>query len=405
MHKVAENGLLVTLQEIALDAKYPENQLWALKVLLAITRSSTLYQHMICDSMGIRKTAECLTRSRDERVINEARQLLELLANTSKEHQEQVYCAFIGTLPYPEAKAQQNALQAIYRLQSLRSSVHPKLIDFCFKILANRYLEVQCAVAQLICLLITYADVRKEVLQGLVKLLRPKGDIQLRRKNRAEPKTEHKESLLLSPSSLQASMVRIPRLNILLDVSLTVHKSIAATTGRSCLRISPGEPIARDPNGGMSAVPISKLVTKKNDSEVRRSDYIAARLAEQAMEVDIPPEFNQQANACLCILTLCQEQPDCAPDLIELNLIPNLVYALGNMENEESQRIAALALKHFCGRFESVSTAIKQTLGLHLYEQLMVNTEHFYFRLTEFEADLMLSNKVVVGRGKANRWT
>ncbi|CAI2738598.1 unnamed protein product, partial [Dicrocoelium dendriticum] len=93
----------------------------------------------------IRAVAECMAKSTSEKTQEEARNLLEILAEGNPRFTDQVYKGLIGVLPCQSPKAQQLALQTIRALQATRETANRALIDRIIYLLESMHLEVRSA--------------------------------------------------------------------------------------------------------------------------------------------------------------------------------------------------------------------------------------------------------------------
>ncbi|OON21188.1 hypothetical protein X801_02917 [Opisthorchis viverrini] len=174
-----EHGGVLCLQELCLSPNGKEvDKRWALKVLSCVANAGTRYKETICECYGIRAVAECMAKSTSEETQEEARNLLQILAEGNPRFSDQVYKGLIGVLPCHSPKAQQLALQTIRVLQQSRETANRALIDRIIYLLESLHLEVQSAVIELVRDLMRF-DLADDILVALVTLLRPQREIQL----------------------------------------------------------------------------------------------------------------------------------------------------------------------------------------------------------------------------------
>jgi len=106
------------------------------------------------------------------------------------------------------------------------------------------------------------------------------------------------------------------------------------------------------------------------------------------------PVFVQQAAAAKCIGVLCQQSPELSDGLIQLRVVHNLMYTMGNVDYADSQRQASMTLEYLCQHYQIVNEHVRDAMGDTLYEMFMVNPESLYTTMTAVQADVLASNKV-----------
>ncbi|XP_076857400.1 uncharacterized protein LOC143511708 [Brachyhypopomus gauderio] len=112
------------------------------------------------------------------------------------------------------------------------------------------------------------------------------------------------------------------------------------------------------------------------------------------------PTFVQQAAAAKVLRMLAEEKQDISEELIHLGVVHHLLYAMGNREHADTQRQASLTLEHFVRSYPVVASQVRTAMGQTLFDSFMHNAELLYMRMDHVKADLLLSNKVNILRGK-----
>lgn len=117
-------------------------------------------------------------------------------------------------------------------------------------------------------------------------------------------------------------------------------------------------------------------------------------------DADVPkmnaplPVFVQQAAAGKTIGILARESNELAEKLIQLRVVHNLMYAMGNMDYADSQRQASISLEYLCRTFPIVDEHVRDAMGDNLYDLFMSNPETLYLNMNHVQADVLVSNKL-----------
>ncbi|XP_021529000.2 armadillo-like helical domain containing protein 1 isoform X1 [Aotus nancymaae] len=165
-------GVLTLLEILGLEKIMEEAKKESVKLLQVIANSGRKYKELICESYGVRSTAEFLAKSQSEETQEEVQALLDSLVHGNPKYQNQVYKGLIALLPCTSPKAQQLSLQTLRTAQPIIGTTHPSIVDCVLKVLGTMHLEVQYEAIELIKDLVGY-DVRQALLKGLVALLIP----------------------------------------------------------------------------------------------------------------------------------------------------------------------------------------------------------------------------------------
>ncbi|XP_017396265.1 armadillo-like helical domain containing protein 1 isoform X1 [Cebus imitator] len=165
-------GVLTLLEILGLEKITEEAKKESVKLLQVIANSGRKYKELICESYGVRSTAEFLAKSQSEETQEEVQVLLDSLVHGNPKYQNQVYKGLIALLPCASPKAQQLSLQTLRTAQPIIGTTHPSIVDCVLKVLGTMHLEVQYEAIELIKDLVGY-DVRQALLKGLVALLIP----------------------------------------------------------------------------------------------------------------------------------------------------------------------------------------------------------------------------------------
>lgn len=110
------------------------------------------------------------------------------------------------------------------------------------------------------------------------------------------------------------------------------------------------------------------------------------------------PVFVQQAAAAKTIGILARESNELAEKLIQLRVVHNLCYAMGNMDYADSQRQASISLEYLCRTFPIVDDHVRDAMGENLYDLFMSNPETLYLNMNHVQADVLVSNKLNIPR-------
>lgn len=165
-------GILTLLEIISLKQSKEEDKSDALKLLNVIANAGRHHKELICESYGIRAIAECLAKARSEETQDNARIMLQDLAQGNPKYEVQVYKGLIALLPTTSPKAQQMALQSLRMAQPIVKNVNPSLVEPVLNLLSSVHLEVQYEAVEFIRELMRY-DIRDHILEGLVRSLKP----------------------------------------------------------------------------------------------------------------------------------------------------------------------------------------------------------------------------------------
>lgn len=106
------------------------------------------------------------------------------------------------------------------------------------------------------------------------------------------------------------------------------------------------------------------------------------------------PVFVQQAAAAKTIGILARDSNELAEKLIQLRVVHNLCYAMGNMDYADSQRQASISLEYLCRTFPIVDDHVRDAMGENLYDLFMSNPETLYLNMNHVQADVLVSNKL-----------
>ncbi|KAK6178881.1 hypothetical protein SNE40_011367 [Patella caerulea] len=109
-------------------------------------------------------------------------------------------------------------------------------------------------------------------------------------------------------------------------------------------------------------------------------------------------KFVKQAASAKTIGILARESNELSEKLIQLRVVHNLLYAMGNVDYADSQRQASLTLEHFCRTFPVVDDHVRDAMGDALYDLFMSNPETLYVNMNHIQADVLVSNKVNIPR-------
>ncbi|KAL8622431.1 hypothetical protein ACOMHN_034096 [Nucella lapillus] len=113
------------------------------------------------------------------------------------------------------------------------------------------------------------------------------------------------------------------------------------------------------------------------------------------------PVFVQQAASAKTIGILAGESNNQAEKLIQLRVVHNLLFAMGNSDYADSQRQASITLEHFCRTFSIVDDHVRDAMGETLYDLFMSNPEILYINMNHVQADVLVSNKVNIPKAVA----
>ncbi|XP_043941273.1 armadillo-like helical domain containing protein 1 [Protopterus annectens] len=108
------------------------------------------------------------------------------------------------------------------------------------------------------------------------------------------------------------------------------------------------------------------------------------------------PVFVQQAAAAKTTGILAMDSLETAEELVRLEVIHHLLYAMGNQDHADSQRQASVSLECFVRRFPVVEEQVKKTMGEPLFNLFMTDAEALYMKLDPIQIDVLVSNKFTI---------
>ncbi|XP_068949439.1 armadillo-like helical domain containing protein 1 [Petaurus breviceps papuanus] len=106
------------------------------------------------------------------------------------------------------------------------------------------------------------------------------------------------------------------------------------------------------------------------------------------------PVFLQQAAAAKSIGILSRSSMAVAEELLSLQVVSHLLYAMGNQDHSNGQRLASLTLEYFVQTFPIVEEHVHMAMGDTLFELFMSNAEDLYINMDSIQADILASNKI-----------
>jgi len=166
-------GILTLLEILGLDKVKEVEKKEVLSILFVIASTGRKYKELICESFGIRAIAECLARSNQLECQEACKTILKELATANPKYENQVYKAMISLLNSASPEAQQISAQLLQYIQPSIETASISIIDPCLLLLRSLHLEVLYEACELIKLLTNYGNVRNDIINGLVGLLRP----------------------------------------------------------------------------------------------------------------------------------------------------------------------------------------------------------------------------------------
>ncbi|XP_036378711.1 armadillo-like helical domain containing protein 1 [Megalops cyprinoides] len=110
------------------------------------------------------------------------------------------------------------------------------------------------------------------------------------------------------------------------------------------------------------------------------------------------PVCVQQAAAAKAIRVLSKESPELSQDLLSLQVVHHLLYAMGNQEHTDTQRQASMALEHFVHMCPVVEEHVRKVMGATLFDVFKHNAEALYMKIDDIQADSLLSNRVDISK-------
>ncbi|CAF0829219.1 unnamed protein product [Brachionus calyciflorus] len=102
----------------------------------------------------------------------------------------------------------------------------------------------------------------------------------------------------------------------------------------------------------------------------------------------------QQAASAKAIGILVYISNEIAEQFLSLQVIHNLLFAMGNEEHPESQRQSSKTLEFFVKNYPIVADHVREAMGDQLFESFLVDSDGFYARMTPIQADVCRSNRV-----------
>lgn len=115
----------------------------------------------------------------------------------------------------------------------------------------------------------------------------------------------------------------------------------------------------------------------------------------KSLEIPLPTYiYIQQAAAAKTIGLLCKENPDWANKLLQLGIVPKLMYGLGNANYADSQRHCSMTLEYLCQNYITVASEVQETLGDNVFQVLMSSPEVLYLNLSGLQIELLENIKV-----------
>ncbi|XP_043860632.1 armadillo-like helical domain containing protein 1 [Dromiciops gliroides] len=106
------------------------------------------------------------------------------------------------------------------------------------------------------------------------------------------------------------------------------------------------------------------------------------------------PVFLQQAAAAKAIGVISRKSTAVAEELLSLRVVNHLMYAMGNQDHSNGQRLASLTLEYFVQTFPTVEEQVHTAMGENLFELFRSNAEDLYMNMDSIQADILASNKV-----------
>ncbi|XP_048353441.1 armadillo-like helical domain containing protein 1 [Sphaerodactylus townsendi] len=124
---------------------------------------------------------------------------------------------------------------------------------------------------------------------------------------------------------------------------------------------------------------------------------IQARILEESGAlhlIESLPVYIQQAAAAKTIGILAQDSIRVAEDLIYLNVVHGLMFAMGNKDHTNCQRQASITLEYFVKTFLLVESKVHQAMGDKLFQLFMKDAANLYLNLNAVQADILVTNIV-----------
>ncbi|XP_008282128.1 armadillo-like helical domain containing protein 1 [Stegastes partitus] len=172
MEFTQDGGVLTLLDIVSHSQSKEEDKAEALRLLITVSSAGRRYKEIICESHGVKVTAECFATSNTDECQETALALLDSLSHGNPKYQDQIYKSLIALLACGSPKAQQLVLHTLHTLQLKLKSAHHSIVEPLLTMLRSLHLEVQDEAINLILDLKRY-DVKAVLLPELVALLRP----------------------------------------------------------------------------------------------------------------------------------------------------------------------------------------------------------------------------------------
>ncbi|XP_068174801.1 armadillo-like helical domain containing protein 1 [Antennarius striatus] len=106
------------------------------------------------------------------------------------------------------------------------------------------------------------------------------------------------------------------------------------------------------------------------------------------------PVFVQQAAAAKTIRLLAEGSQEISHELLSLEVIQHLLYAMGNREHTDAQIQASLALEQFIRSYPVLEKHVQRVTGSELFTALMDKSDTLYMNIDETQAEILLTNMV-----------
>ncbi|XP_074076958.1 armadillo-like helical domain containing protein 1 [Macrotis lagotis] len=106
------------------------------------------------------------------------------------------------------------------------------------------------------------------------------------------------------------------------------------------------------------------------------------------------PVFLQQAAAAKIIGIIARNDLSVAEELLFLGVICHLMFAMGNRDHSNSQRLASLTLEYFVQTFPFVEEQVRAGMGDSLFKLFMSNAEDLYINMDSIQTDILATNKI-----------
>ncbi|KAG7514352.1 hypothetical protein JOB18_031245 [Solea senegalensis] len=203
MEFLEDGGVLSLLDILNHTQSKEEDKTEALRLLLTVSNAGRNYKEIICESNGVKVTAECLAKSNTEETQETASALLESLSHGNPKYQNQIYKSLITLMTCSSPKAQHLVLHTVRIVQSKMKTAHHSIVEPLLNMLTSIHLDIQDEAINLILDLKCF-DVRPIILSGLVALLRQaREEVKSQEITEVSSETEMTASLCLSNKLLQ----------------------------------------------------------------------------------------------------------------------------------------------------------------------------------------------------------